>query len=368
MKKILLSVFLTMILCTGLAVSAIASETKTVTTKGGNMTILNVLFETNRTTGSRYDAWFNVPVYWIPDHQTARVTFNNAREEDVFALFVPTISTDGVYMDGYYVDLPLEDDTFTLQVWMDDRDRTYEEFYSEEYLTCIEYNNEYICIGFVKEGTQPPISAAAIPIDEDTLDEVEAVKQYDEIPASSPLRSGSLFPLTVEPPSEWATEHVNLAITEGLVPEDLRGSYTQAITRVEFCALAAALYEAEKNTEIEERVEFSDTDDVNVQKMAALGVVSGIGDNKFDPDAKLTREQAAAMLARLASVLDMAMPEEAPTFADNDNISPWAFDSVGFVQAAHIMSGVGDNIFAPLSEYTREQSIATMLRLFYFMK
>jgi hypothetical protein len=58
------------------------------------------------------------------------------------------------------------------------------------------------------------------------------------------------------------------------------------------------------------------------------------------------------------------LPVHAPTFDDNADISPWAFDAVGQMQAAGIMGGVGDNRFAPQGDYTREQSIITMLRLF----
>ena len=36
----------------------------------------------------------------------------------------------------------------------------------------------------------------------------------------------------------------------------------------------------------------------------------------------------------------------------------------GKVQAAGIMSGVGDNTFSPQEPYTREQSIVTLMRLY----
>ena len=70
------------------------------------------------------------------------------------------------------------------------------------------------------------------------------------------------------------------------------------------------------------------------------------------------------MLARLAYAIGQPLPTSAPTFADNNNISSWAIDSVGQIQAAGIMGGVGNNNFAPNGKYTREQSIITMLRLF----
>ena len=171
-----------------------------------------------------------------------------------------------------------------------------------------------------------------------------------------------------EAPSAWATEQVIIAISVGLVPDTLQSKYTQATTRAEFCALAVALYETVTGTEINGRTSFNDTTDINVQKLASLGVVSGVGNNNFAPDQKLTREQAATMLSRLSAAMGKPMPKQAPTFADNSSISPWAVDGVGEAQAAGIMSGVGNNLFAPMAEYTREQSIVTMMRLMDFVR
>jgi len=102
--------------------------------------------------------------------------------------------------------------------------------------------------------------------------------------------------------------------------------------------------------------------------MASLEVVNGIGDNKFGPENKLTREQAATMLSRLANAIGKPLTAQAPAFNDNSAISSWAFDAAGQMQTTGIMGGVGDNTFAPQADYTREQSIATMMRLFDIVK
>jgi hypothetical protein len=120
--------------------------------------------------------------------------------------------------------------------------------------------------------------------------------------------------------------------------------------------------------EITDRVTFSDTDDPYVEKAAAIGVVNGVGDNKFEPLARLTREQAATMLSRLANALGKPLETQDPTFNDSGTISPWAFDAVGQVQAAGIMQGMGDNLFSPKTPYTREQSIVTIMRLYEIVK
>ena len=173
---------------------------------------------------------------------------------------------------------------------------------------------------------------------------------------------------TSDVPSAWATVQVKAAIAAELVPAALQSKYTHATTRAEFCALAVALYQSVTNSDLPILSSFSDTTDENVLKMATLGVVNGVGDNKFAPNDKLTREQAATMLSRLAAALGKELSGASATFADNASISDWAFGSVSIMQATGIMGGVGNNTFAPKGDYTREQSIITMMRLFDIVK
>ena len=179
----------------------------------------------------------------------------------------------------------------------------------------------------------------------------------DPEPSTDPQPAG-------DAPSGWAAEQVNAAIAAGLVPESLQSGYTAPITRAEFCALAVELCETVTGEEITQRATFSDTSDVNVQKMAGIGVINGVGGGKFDPDGQLTREQAAAILSRLAEAMGRPLPGAAASFADNASIASWAMDAVGRVQAGGLMDGVGNGLFSPQGSYTREQSILTILRLY----
>ena len=191
----------------------------------------------------------------------------------------------------------------------------------------------------------------------------------------SGIRTANFFGQSVAPtsevidpnPSAWAKDIVAKAIEQGLVPENLQGNYTKPITRAEFCALAATLYES-RNGEITERSTFSDTKDVNVEKLASLGVVAGVGNGKFAPDRQITREQAATMLAALAGVLGKPIEESEPKFADNSDISSWAIPYVGKMQTSGIMNGTGNDRFSPQGSYTREQSIATMLSVLAYVE
>jgi hypothetical protein len=166
-----------------------------------------------------------------------------------------------------------------------------------------------------------------------------------------------------DPPSLWAMDYVREANALNLVPNHLNNRFTQAITRAEFTALAVRLYEVATGREIAGRADFVDTIDENARKMAYLGVVFGVGDNRFNPDGELTREQAATILLRLITVIGFDLPEHDATFADVAEVADWAREAVGLMQATGIMGGVGNNMFAPQGSYTREQSITTRLRM-----
>ena len=176
-----------------------------------------------------------------------------------------------------------------------------------------------------------------------------------------------------EAPSSWAKSAVDTARNAGIVPEQVDQAYTQSITRADFCALAAAVYHTwEKSGNVKSVdkavVSFSDTKDEDVLLCAALGVVNGVGGGKFAPQQQLTRQQAASMLHRLGNLRKNAkdnVKDRMPhVFADGADIQAWARNDVYWVYNQGVMNGVSGNRFAPNNSYTREQSIATMLRLY----
>ena len=170
-------------------------------------------------------------------------------------------------------------------------------------------------------------------------------------------------------PSGWAKDQVSEATAAGIVPTSLQSKYNVGITRAEFCALACQTYETLHGPITGyEQMHFNDTADVNVLKMASIGVVNGVKPDQFAPNDGLTREQAATMLARLAKAAGSPLAEAAPSFADNKSISSWAKDAVGQMQKSGVMGGTGNNQFTPKGTYTREQSILTALRLYNILK
>jgi hypothetical protein len=107
-----------------------------------------------------------------------------------------------------------------------------------------------------------------------------------------------------------------------------------------------------------------------VEKAAYLGIVSGVDNNRFDPESPLTREQAAVMLSRLMSSIGGFVYEllDSPAFYEMSEVSDWAVNSVFYMQTTGMMSGIGGNLFAPQDPYTREQSVVTIMRLLELLK
>ena len=189
--------------------------------------------------------------------------------------------------------------------------------------------------------------------------------------------------------SGWAKTELEKANELGLIPESLKGKdLTKPITRAEFAAVAVKVYEALSGAKAIPEVNnpFTDTKDIEVLKAYNLGVTAGVSATEFEPDTLLNREQCATMLARVFKRVSMSgwtikddanfpLKYDKPAlFADDAKISDWAKDSVYFMAANNIISGVGNNTFAPrattsdeeargYAQATREQALIIAVRM-----
>jgi len=146
------------------------------------------------------------------------------------------------------------------------------------------------------------------------------------------------------------------------------------ITRGEFSTLVARLYEKIKGEEIKERVTFTDTKDINIEKVAGLGILSGVGNGKFNPNAEITREQAAVVIQRLLDKLGYKQYinpeyewelEEYIKDYNSSGVSSWAVEAMaklcfegiryGFEPWDHSKEGI-----------TLEESLLALMKVFRF--
>ena len=94
-------------------------------------------------------------------------------------------------------------------------------------------------------------------------------------------------------PSTWAEADIESLYETGILRDEAFVRFQDAITRLEFIYLAVRLYESINGEEVkvDSKIKFTDTNDIYALKGATLGITSGIGDGKFGPNQKITREQ-----------------------------------------------------------------------------
>ena len=168
--------------------------------------------------------------------------------------------------------------------------------------------------------------------------------------------------------SAWADESLAKADEAGILPDCFEeGDLTEYITRMDFAHSIFKMLSVKNITEGDNsKITFADTDDSEISVLAGMGIISGKSDTEFAPEDKLTREEAASILMRTARVMgvkdDIALFDT--RFSDFDAVSDWAKSDVCKTDSLGIMRGTGENNFSPQMNYTKEQSAATLLRLY----
>jgi hypothetical protein len=90
----------------------------------------------------------------------------------------------------------------------------------------------------------------------------------------------------------------------------------------------------------------------------SLGIITGVGDNKFEPDRAVTRQEMFTMLYRLLKELD-ALPAAASgkplaDFADAGSIADYAKDAMSWLVSSGVIAGFG-GLLNPVSPCSRAQ-------------
>ncbi len=129
------------------------------------------------------------------------------------------------------------------------------------------------------------------------------------------------------------------------------------------------LYRIEGEPAVENDVNFTDVNagqyyENAVKWATANGIVKGITETEFAPDAEVTREQMAAMISRYADYKKLEVPEKDDvTYIDSDMISEYAISAVNKVSKLGIIIGNTDGSFAPKKNATRAEAATLFVRL-----
>ncbi|MEW6573345.1 MAG: S-layer homology domain-containing protein [Bacillota bacterium] len=123
------------------------------------------------------------------------------------------------------------------------------------------------------------------------------------------------------------------------------------------------LAQATSNFIVYPRVTFSDItgywaqDDIEI--MAGQGIAKGIGNDKFDPEGRVTRAQFAAFLIR---ALGIEETQPAQKYFKDVYSGAWYYRAVETAYANGLVSGYSDGRFKPNTYITREELAAMVLR------
>ena len=110
---------------------------------------------------------------------------------------------------------------------------------------------------------------------------------------------------------------------------------------------------------------FTDCNDSRIMSLVTAGIINGVEDTLFVPDGEITREQAAAVLARTAEYAGFVPDNKEVYIADT--VSDWSKEYVYMMYNSGIMDGIGDDKFDAYGSYTKEQSITAQTRLYEYI-
>lgn len=169
--------------------------------------------------------------------------------------------------------------------------------------------------------------------------------------------------------THWAKESIDYVVGRGLLsgtsettfaPDTAmtRGMLVTALGRLE--NVDAKAYTANSFTDVTADSAFHPY----IEWAYKNGIVQGTGNNKFEPDCAITREEIAMIFASYAKATGYTLPvtRTATTYADASGIGSAYKTAVTAMQQAGIMMGGTGNKFNPKSSATRAEVSSTLHR------
>ena len=162
----------------------------------------------------------------------------------------------------------------------------------------------------------------------------------------------------------WAKTDVMNMYKAGIVSGVTADTFEpdRSITRAEFATLVAKALKLESAKAYFGDVKESDWFTGFVGAAAKAGIIAG-SDGNFRPNDNITREEMAVIVVKAYEYLGKTAESANLTFSDNEEVSSWAEGYVAKAVGAGLISGMGDNMFAPKANATRAQSASLIARI-----
>ncbi|WNS43166.1 S-layer homology domain-containing protein [Paenibacillus sp. MMS20-IR301] len=162
--------------------------------------------------------------------------------------------------------------------------------------------------------------------------------------------------------SHWGSSTIAKAVKLGIINgyEDNSFKPDAPVTRAEFAAMIGRAFGLTPVT----AAGFKDTG-TNwaagyIGALTDKGIVTGYADGSFKPNAKISRAEMVAIIARVLD-LDALASGSSAGFKDvgSDN---WAAEAIGKASAAGLVQGLAGSAFAPGGNATRAESVTLIIR------
>lgn len=171
--------------------------------------------------------------------------------------------------------------------------------------------------------------------------------------------------------SPWAEKEIYDARVYGLVTYDLAKEVKGEISRADAAEAGVRLYERLTGDKIGGDLEdpFADTDDRNVLKAYKLGIVKGVGNSKFNPDANVTRQDLVVIMYNSIWRANPALAKGDMTssFTDWSDVSGYAQAPMKYMLSNGIVKGKSENILEPKSNISKQETLMVAKRIYELM-
>ena len=163
--------------------------------------------------------------------------------------------------------------------------------------------------------------------------------------------------------ASYQDPYLNQMVEWGFLRGDIEGNLRpdSAITRAEFVTIVNRAFGYTRTGEMPfTDVKSSDwyADDVSIAYN--VGYIQGTSENTFAPERSITREEAAAILAR--NLMLQAASGENTDFTDSRDISNWSRGLITTLADYEIIDGYADGTFRPQAPITRGETAIMLVR------
>jgi hypothetical protein len=195
--------------------------------------------------------------------------------------------------------------------------------------------------------------------------------EYNGVQQTIPVQVGAASIDFADTATHWARDYIGKLAARGIVNGMGNNYYLpdDSLTRAQFLTMLAKTLSGLDVTQATP-AGFADVPAAEwyynyVNWGFETGIVKGMDETTFAPNEKITREQMAIMLDNFSTNTSLALPgmNAGVSFTDSKLISPWAVDAVNKIVSSGIMGGYPEGDYKPQGNATRAEAATVIYKL-----